>query len=192
MAGLYLTLRGTPILYYGEEIGMKTTPPTRREDVQDPIGRTGWPKEKGRDGERTPMQWDESGNAGFSPAKPWLPVPGSYKTHNVADESRDPGSVLAFYKEVLRLRHGSKALLEGSYVPLNENDPHVLSYLRSTTDQVVLVVLNMSGIAQRTRFDFRKYGFASVKSMLASGESLATANLVTVAPFGVFIGQLSN
>src|SRR5579862_7948168 len=55
MAGLYLTLRGTPILYYGEEIGMKTTPPTRREDVKDPIGRTGWPKEKGRDGERTPM-----------------------------------------------------------------------------------------------------------------------------------------
>ena len=59
MAALYLTLRGTPIMYYGEEIGMKTTPPTRKEDVKDPIGRTGWPKEKGRDGERTPMQWDE-------------------------------------------------------------------------------------------------------------------------------------
>jgi len=50
MAALYLTLRGTPIMYYGEEIGMKTTPPTRREEVQDPIGRKGWPKEKGRDG----------------------------------------------------------------------------------------------------------------------------------------------
>src|SRR4051812_26298636 len=83
MAGLYLTLRGTPIMYYGEEIGMKTTPPGRREDVKDPIGRNGWPKEKGRDGERTPMQWDDSANAGFSKATPWLPVPATAKTHNV-------------------------------------------------------------------------------------------------------------
>ena len=86
MAGLYLTLRGTPIMYYGEEIGMKTTPPTRKEDVKDPIGRRGWPKEKGRDGERTPMQWDASANGGFSTAAPWLPVPETAKTHNVADE----------------------------------------------------------------------------------------------------------
>ena len=88
MAALYLTLRGTPIMYYGEEIGMKTTPPTRKEDVKDPIGRTGWPQEKGRDGERTPMQWDSSDNAGFSTGTPWLPVPATYKTHNVADEAR--------------------------------------------------------------------------------------------------------
>jgi alpha-glucosidase len=54
MAALYLTLPGSPIMYYGEEIGMKTTPPTRQEDVKDPIGRKAWPKEKGRDGERTP------------------------------------------------------------------------------------------------------------------------------------------
>ena len=58
MAGLYLTLRGTPIMYYGEEIGMKNNDPKRKEDVKDPIGARGWPKEKGRDGERTPMQWD--------------------------------------------------------------------------------------------------------------------------------------
>src|SRR5271166_4514184 len=102
VAGLYLTLRGTPIMYYGEEIGMKTTPPTRKEDVKDPIGRAGWPKEKGRDGERTPMQWDESANAGFSTAAPWLPIPPTYKTHNVADESKDPNSVLEFYKSVLK------------------------------------------------------------------------------------------
>src|ERR1700674_85497 len=92
-AALYLTLRGTPIMYYGEEIGMKTTPPENKEDVKDPIGRTGWPKEKGRDGERTPMQWDSSESAGFTKAKPWLPVPPTYKTHNVADESQDSGSI---------------------------------------------------------------------------------------------------
>ena len=57
LATLYLTLRGTPILYYGEELGMENNDPKRREDVKDPIGQRGWPKEKGRDGERTPMQW---------------------------------------------------------------------------------------------------------------------------------------
>src|SRR5690349_5931039 len=72
MAGLYLTLRGTAIMYYGEEIGMENNDPTRREDVKDPIGRAGWPKEKGRDGERTPMQWNTASNAGFSTAEPWL------------------------------------------------------------------------------------------------------------------------
>jgi alpha-glucosidase len=57
---------GTALFYYGDEIGMKTTPPTRKEDVKDPVGLTGWPKDKGRDGERTPMQWDDSTYAGFS------------------------------------------------------------------------------------------------------------------------------
>jgi alpha-glucosidase len=67
--------RGAALFYYGDEIGMKTTPPTRKQDVKDPIGITGWPKEKGRDGERTPMQWDVRPNAGFTTGRPWLPVP---------------------------------------------------------------------------------------------------------------------
>src|SRR5258708_40107289 len=95
MASLYLTLRGTAVMYYGEEIGMENNDPKRPEDVKDPEGRAGWPKEIGRDGERTPMQWDSSANAGFSKAKPWLPVPPSYKTHNVAAELKDPNSVLS-------------------------------------------------------------------------------------------------
>jgi alpha-glucosidase len=190
MAGLYLTLRGTPIMYYGEEIGMKTTPPTRKEDVKDPIGISGWPKEKGRDGERTPMQWDESTNAGFSAAKPWLPVPATYKTHNVADESKDDNSVLAFYKRVLKLRHTNKALLDGSYVPLNENNQNVLSYLRVYKDQAVLVALNMSGAEQKVNFALSKNGFTSSKSLVATGKSAAQGDVVTIEPYGVFIGQL--
>jgi alpha-glucosidase len=190
MAGLYLTLRGTPIMYYGEEIGMKTTPPTRKEDVKDPEGITGWPKEKGRDGERTPMQWDESENAGFSKAAPWLPVPSTYKTHNVADESKDPNSVLAFYKKVLKLRHTNRALLDGSYIPQNENDQNVLSYLRSYKDQTVLVALNMSGAEQKVSFDLKKNGFSSAKLLAATGTSSAKDDVVTLEPYGVFIGQL--
>ena len=112
MAGLYLTLRGTPIMYYGEEIGMTNNDPKRKEDVKDPIGVTGWPQEKGRDGERTPMQWSDTANAGFSRATPWLPVPDNYKTHNVARELKEPDSVLQFYKHVLALRHQNRALLD--------------------------------------------------------------------------------
>jgi alpha-glucosidase len=191
MAGLYLTLRGTPIIYYGEEIGMKTTPPTRKEDVKDPIGRTGWPEEKGRDGERTPMQWDESANAGFSPAAPWLPVPPTYKTHNVADESKDPNSVLEFYKSVLKLRHTSRALLDGSYAALNESDQDVLSYLRAYKDDVVLVALNMSGSPKKVNFELKRNGFSPAKILVATGKSSAKGDEVSLEPYGVFIGQLT-
>ncbi len=191
MAGLYLTLRGTPILYYGEEIGMTTTPPTRKEDVKDPLGITGWPEEKGRDGERTPMQWNENENAGFSKATPWLPVPPSYKTHNVADESKDPDSVLSFYKKVLKLRHTNPALLDGSYVPVNENDQNVLAYLRVYEDKAVLVALNMSATEQTVNFDLSKKGFSGAKSLVATEKSAAKGETVTLGPFGVFIGQLA-
>jgi alpha-glucosidase len=191
MAGLYLTLRGTPIMYYGEEIGMKTTPPTRKEDVQDPIGRTGWPKEKGRDGERTPMQWDNSDNAGFTKGTPWLPVPPTYKTHNVADELKDPDSVLVFYKQVLKLRHTNPALMDGKYVAINESDANVLSYLRIYKDHAVVVALNMSGTPQKVSLEVKHHGFSAAKALVATPKSQATGTEVSLEPFGVFIGELT-
>jgi len=191
MAALYLTLRGTPIMYYGEEIGMKTTPPTRREDVKDPIGRTGWPEEKGRDGERTPMQWDGGQNAGFSKKTPWLPVPETYKTHNVADESKDPDSVLEFYRKVLKLRHTNLALLEGSYTVVNESDADVLSYLRVYKEGGVVVALNMSNARRKVTLELKGKGFASATRLLASGESSARGAEVSLEPYGVFIGELT-
>jgi alpha-glucosidase len=191
MAALYLTLRGTPIMYYGEEIGMKTTPPTRQEDVRDPIGRTGWPQEKGRDGERTPMQWNSSENAGFSKGTPWLPVPPTYNTHNVADESKDPDSILVFYKNVLKLRHTNPALLDGSYTAINDSDANVLSYLRVYKDRGVVVALNMSDTPQKVNLELKGNGFAAAKSLLATGKSGANGSEVSLEPFGVFIGELT-
>jgi len=191
MAALYLTLRGTPIMYYGEEIGMKTTPPTRKEEVKDPIGRTGWPAEKGRDGERTPMQWDSSENAGFSKGTPWLPVPETYTTHNVAGESKDPNSVLEFYKKVLKLRHTNRALLDGNYTPVNESDAHVLSYLRVYNENGVVVALNMSNAPQKVKLELKSKGFTSATSLLATGESGAKLDEVSLEPYGVFIGELT-
>ena len=193
MAGLYLTLRGTPIMYYGEEIGMQNNDPKRKEDVKDPEGRTGWPKEIGRDGERTPMQWNDKPNAGFSTKAPWLPVPPSYTTHNVASESKDPNSILNFYKRLLALRHTNRALLDGSYVALNEGDENVLSYLRCYKGQAVLVALNMSASPQQVKFDLSGQGFAAArfKSLVATPEATATGAEVSLPPFGVFVAEVS-
>jgi alpha-glucosidase len=193
MAALYLTLRGTPIMYYGEEIGMKTTPPTRKEDVKDPIGRTGWPEEKGRDGERTPMQWNADTNAGFSTKAPWLPVPPTYKTYNVATEGKDPNSILNLYKKLLALRHTNEALLDGSYTALNQSDANVMSYLRSYKGKAVLVALNMSSSPQKLAVNLADQGFAatSLKSLIATPQSSAKGNQVSLEPFGVFIAEVS-
>ena len=192
MAALYLTLRGTPIMYYGEEIGMQNNDPKRREDVKDPIGRLGWPEEKGRDGERTPMQWDPSANAGFSATKPWLPVPPSYRTHNVASELANPDSVLNFYKKLLALRRTNPALLEGSYVPLNENDPNVISYLRQYKDQTVLVAINMSGSEQSVGFDLAAHGITkgSATPLLTAGTQPGKTSQLVLPPFAVYIGEI--
>ena len=196
LAGLYLTLRGTPILYYGEEIGMQNNDPKSRAEVKDPIGKLGWPREKGRDGERTPMQWDDSANAGFTKGTPWLPVAPSYRTHNVASEEKDPQSILVFYERLLALRHSNPALLDGDYIALNEDDPHVMSYLRRYKDEAVLVVLNMSAEPQRASFNLTAQGIASTraKTLLTTMVGVPRAidlTRMTLAPFSVYIGEIS-
>ena len=192
MATFYLTLRGTPIMYYGEEIGMENNDPKRKEDVQDPIGRTGWPAEKGRDGERTPMQWNGVPNAGFSEKVPWLPVSPSYATHNVESEAKDPDSVLNVYKKLLALRHTNAALLEGSYTALNEDDTNVMSYLRSYKGKAVLVVLNMSDAPRKARFNLSAQGFSSFKlSPLVVSAASAKGGEVSLEPFGVMIAEVN-
>jgi alpha-glucosidase len=195
MAGMYLTLRGTPIMYYGEELGMENNDPVRKEDVKDPIGIAGWPKEKGRDGERTPMQWNDSPYAGFSPTRPWLPVPASFKTHNVDSELADPNSILQFYKRLLALRHHEPALLYGDYVALNQDNPNVLSYLRRYKNEAVLVVLNMSATAQQINFNLSEQGISSAKAttLLTSSANASSGQLdqVTLEPFEVYIARVS-
>ncbi|MFI5183554.1 MAG: alpha-glucosidase [Vicinamibacteria bacterium] len=196
MAALYLTLRGTPILYYGEELGMETNDPRSRDDVRDPIGRLGWPVEKGRDGERTPMQWDATSNAGFTTGQPWLPVAPSYPRKNVAAESKDPASILSFYKGLTALRRSHPALREGDYVPLAEKDERVLAYLRRTKDATVLVALNMSAEPQTLRPEVAAHGSKAVsaKALLGTtrvaGSALAL-DAITLQPFEVVVAELS-
>ena len=196
MAAFYLTLRGTAIMYYGEEIGMKNSDPVRKEDVQDPIGRLGWPLEKGRDGERTPMQWTPGPNAGFSTAKKtWLPVPDSANIYNVETESKNPNSLLNFYKKLLNLRKNDATLREGNYVALNTGDRNVMSYLRQYKDTAVIVVLNMSATNQTVTFDLTGQGLAGAKAstLLHNGAEVPNGAFKTVvlAPYGCFIAKLS-
>jgi len=195
MAAMYLLLRGTPILYYGEEIGMANNDPTRKEDVKDPIGQLGWPTVKGRDGERTPMQWNDGPNAGFTQGIPWLPVPVSSKTHNVVAEKADPNSVLSFYKTVLALRHTNKALLDGDYVALNESDANVYTYLRRYKNEAVLVVMNMSDSPQTVSLDASSQGFSGkqAKTLVATNKAGATQSLsgIELAPWTVYVGELT-
>jgi len=195
MATLYLTLRGTPILYYGEELGMENNDPLRKEDVQDPKGRLGWPQDIGRDGERTPMQWNDSPNAGFTTGQPWLPISPGYKTHNVSSELSDPSSILNLYRRVLSLRHQNQALLDGDYVALNENDANVLSYLRRYKDDAVLVVLNMSSQRQEVSFDLTPEGFATktVRTLVTTMNLDSNVSLthVKLEPFSVYVGAVS-
>ncbi|MGZ4788493.1 MAG: glycoside hydrolase family 13 protein [Terriglobales bacterium] len=193
LSAMYLTLRGTPIMYYGEEIGMENNDPKRREDVQDPIGRRGWPKEKGRDGERTPMQWNTSTNAGFSAAKPWNAVDPKYKTYNVEVEKKDPNSILNWYHNIIVLRKSNRALLDGNYVALNENDPNVLTYLRSYKGENVVVALNMSGSPQKVKFDLASHGVqgtsATTLASTAKADKVDVTN-VSLEPYGVWIGEV--
>jgi alpha-glucosidase len=194
MASLYLTLRGSPIMYYGEELGMENNNPKRKEDVKDPEGITGWPGEIGRDGERTPMQWNTAANAGFSKATPWLPVPPSYKTHNVETELKDPNSILNVYRQLLSMRHKEPALVSGAYVSLNEDDPNVLSYLRKANDQAVLVLLNMSAQPQTVRLNLEPAGFSAPKlsPLLSTGTApTGSADGISLAPFGVMIAKVT-
>lgn len=110
-----LTLRGTPVLYYGDEIGMPDAP-IGKDDMTDPLGKRFWPLPRGRDPERTPMQWRHESGAGFTDAgvRPWLPI-GDAKARNVDDQRGDPTSTLNFVRDVIALRRKSSDLQAGKY-----------------------------------------------------------------------------
>ena len=142
------------------------------------------------------MQWNDSPNAGFTPGLPWLAVQASYKTHNVETELKDPSSILSVYRRLLALRHQNRALLDGDYIALNENDANVLSYLRRYKSEAVLVVLNMSAQPQQVSFDLTAQGFATktartlLTTMNPEPKEGALSHMV-LDPFSVYIGAVS-
>ncbi len=192
IATVLLTTRSTALMYYGEELGMTTTVPTRIEDVKDPVGRTGWPKEKGRDGERTPMQWNASPEAGFTTSDhPWLPIPASAKTVNVTDEVKDTTSLLNWYKMLIELRRGNPALHDGTLTMLNTSNDKVLSWKREQAGSpTVVVACNFTADTQTIDLSTGsgKQGRTLVKTPGMSDP--ASLDKVELKPFGVYVGQV--
>jgi len=197
IAALLLTSRATTLIYQGEEIGQTTATPTRVEDVRDPIGITGWPKQKGRDGERTPMQWDASNpQAGFSTnPHTWLPVASNYRTVNVRSESADPESLLNWYRRLIALRRSNAALRGGRTVMLDTGNREVLSYARVTAGEAVLVSLNMTARAQSVAPALAASGVHGTKlhTLLSSPAALpdVAANArIRLPPFAAWVAAL--
>jgi alpha-glucosidase len=196
LGAVLMTTKATSLMYYGEELGMPTTTPTRKEDVKDPIGITGWPKEKGRDGERTPMQWTAGPQAGFSTnPKTWLPIPASYKKINVAVESSHPDSELNWWESIIALRRTNPALHDGSMTMLDSTNPSVLSYVRSNGSSSVVVALNCTDQPQTISLDPSAAGVTGtkVKTLLTDDSALekkTSFKNVTIAPYSSWIASI--
>jgi alpha-glucosidase len=142
-AVLLLTLRGTPTIYYGEEIGMRDVP-IPYDMIQDPQGLNMPGKNLSRDPARTPMQWSNDRNSGFSHAEPWLPVGKSYTRENVQAQKHDPYSMLSLYKRLINLRQNEFSLIAGKYAPVY-SDRQMLAYSRKAEgEDEFIIVLNLS------------------------------------------------
>jgi alpha-glucosidase len=142
LGAMQLTLPGTPVIYYGDEIGLGDGDiPADR--VHDPFEKQAPGLGLGRDPERTPMQWSDEAFAGFSRVEPWLPLAKDYSTENVATELHDPKSFLYMYRSLLSLRD-MHVLRFGSYEPWEGSDEYVFGYFREDDESQILVLLNMS------------------------------------------------
>ena len=155
---MYL-LRGTPFLYQGEEIGMTNFPFRSEEELRDveslnllaqarKEGREAWAwngiLHKGRDNARTPMQWEDAPQAGFTTGQPWIAVNPNYHDINVRKAQADPNSILCFYRELLALRQRENALLRGTFHLLLPEHPQLLAYERVFGRDRVIVCCNFS------------------------------------------------
>ncbi len=204
-----LTLRGTPFLYNGEEIGMTDTlilDPARLRDTMatwyydrlvnelkvEPSQAALRAAAMSRDKNRTPQQWRNAPNGGFCPAEvtPWLPVNPNYaKGVNVQEQEKDPASLLTFYRRLLRIRKATPALVEGDYQPIHETEEDVLAFLRSTPEQKVLVLLNFS--EEQVSEDLSDLGAKSARIIFSTAESVTTDfPLLILNPFEIWIAEL--
>jgi alpha-glucosidase len=203
---LILTLKGTPFLYNGEEIGMTDLMLEDIDQFRDNLGIWlyheatqifGTPAEDAlkivrnitRDKCRTPMQWENVPNAGFSPTgvQTWLPVNPNYAAGiNEAEQENDPTSLLNFYKQLLRVRKNTPTLIAGDYQPLHEDADTYFAFLRSTSEQSCLVVLNYSDQLQRISFDLDSTTGRLLFSSTGRNGVVELTNL-EVAPFEILI-----
>ncbi|MBI5964777.1 MAG: alpha-glucosidase [Chloroflexi bacterium] len=215
-AALVLTMKGTPFLYNGEEIGMTDYMLTDISHVKDTMGtwyyhsivtimgvhpeeamlRTA---EMTRDKNRTPMQWSNNSNAGFSPASvtTWLPLNPNYKDGvNVTDQERSPYSLLNYYKHLLRVRKNTPALIQGAYVPVHAAAKDYFAFLRVSEAQKILVILNFSN--KRLELDFsrvkeiKSHTLHTLFSSADHSQKEQDLKAMSVNPFEVYIAEVKS
>lgn len=197
LATLLLTLRGTPFLYEGEEIGMTNFDFPDMEKVRDvesiniwnmgkrlhlPYGlRWRMIKTKSRDNARTPMQWDDSINGGFSAGTPWLSVNGNYPRINVKRQEDDPGSVLSYYRQLIAFRNGSRVLQEGDFTELYRKNG-VYAYRRACDGEVLTIVISLAEGERKNpasgEIVSSNYGRETAPARLAPYEALVLREVV--------------
>ncbi len=207
---LLLALKGTPFLYNGEEIGMSDCLITDLAQFRDQTGLFiyqmvmklgGLPPEEAlllaarnsRDKNRTPHQWANKANAGFSPAgvTPWLPVNPNYvEGVNVADQEGQPASLLNFYRQALHMRRQNPALIGGECQPLLEDAENTLAFLRSSPEQVCLVALNMSPELNCPAFDLPGKRAKLIFSTHARPDGILDLIDLELAPFEALIAEI--
>ncbi|MFW6035485.1 MAG: alpha-amylase family glycosyl hydrolase, partial [Halothermotrichaceae bacterium] len=170
LATFNMTLPGTPYIYQGEELGMTNIKFKSIDNYRDieTLNYYQEQRERGidkeqimeqiywasRDNARTPVQWNNSKNAGFTNGRPWIEVNPNYHKINAAAEKKDPESVLNYYKKILKLRNDEKnqALIYGEYIPLAEDNPNIYSYFREYENDRLLIILNFTG--EQIVYDF--------------------------------------
>jgi alpha-glucosidase len=184
-AMLLLTLRGTPTLYYGDDVGLEQVP-IPPDQVQDP-----WEKNEpglglGRDPCRTPMPWDATANAGFTTGRPWLPLNADWRTRNVAAEAARPGSMLELHRRLIALRRSSPALSLGDYLAVSAEDG-VLVFERRAPGERLAVALNLTHEPRTTALPADAGWSVVLSSDARNGGAPGTAWLPLGADEGVIL-----
>ncbi len=206
LATFLLTMRGTPYWYAGDEIGMNNIKFNRIEDYNDIATRNEYKrikKQKGdlkaflreqkqvsRDNARTPFQWDDSSNAGFTDGQPWLKINDNYEKINVAAEEKDPNSILNYFKKMMVLRKTRKALIWGNYSLLDPENKQVYVYAREIDDEKFLIVLNFSPRKTQTRCGTDVRRAELILCNYADEPNQNSAESITLRPFEALVYRL--
>lgn len=186
-AVLSLTLRGTPFLYYGEEIGSRDVPVPWEEIIDPPAKRGGrllrrlapwW----NRDQARSPMPWGGGPQGGFSAARPWIRMAPDVETRNVATQDGDPDSVLSSYRRLLWLRRRHPALQTGSYFRLPSTSRNLFVYERTTSDETIIVAVNFGPTTANLKVKTGKQWKPLFDTHSPSVDALRDGDEVTLRP----------
>ena len=192
-----LSMRGTPYTYYGDELGMTNIGFTKIEQYKDIAAINGYKKAAtdgedldlhltnlnllSRDNGRTPMQWDDTNNAGFSSETPWLPVHENHTTVNVANQQNDHNSVLNHFRKMVALRKDNLLLVYGEYEIIQEEHPTIYAYSRTLDDEQMKILLNFSESTSKINLS----NLVQIKEVLINNynELLIDKNTITLQPY---------